>query len=194
MAAQYPDPSLSENPPPAAPEPRGFFRQFSPATHAELLAGLVFILLAVAGAAGVIKLRYEALALENDPLRIEGKVVRLWKTRANNGWRYRVEYEYRTGAEDDAPVVRNQTSVYEEYFNGLREGGPMTVVAGRTDPANHKVMGETPRIFSSTLAVLFSVGVVATLALAGVIDLWWWCVSRRMARTHQVHVGQSSQT
>src|SRR5262245_6206196 len=100
-------------------------------------------------------------------------------TRAKKGWRYCVEYDYPALPEAGPPTFRNKTELPREYFDPLKEGGPIATKVCRTDPANHQVAGQPPRTFSSTAATLFCLGLLALLALAGAINLWWWWVSRR---------------
>jgi len=74
--------------------PRGMYRLFPPATRTELWAGLGFLGVALLGAAWVLKCRFDALALEQDPVIVEGKVVQLWKAPNRRHWYYHVGYEY----------------------------------------------------------------------------------------------------
>jgi hypothetical protein len=178
--ADDPLPARDEIPPPAAAGPfRGLFRDFPPATRAELWSGVVLIALSLFCAAWLIKWRFDALALERDSVTVEGKVLRLWTTRANNGPAYRVEYEYSAPLEAEPRVFREQVQLYEEYFNALREGGPIAVTVCRTDPTNHRVLGEAPRASSSIAALVFGLTFVAFLALVGGFNLWWWICRRK---------------
>jgi hypothetical protein len=164
------------------------FRFFPPATGAELWAGLVLIALSLLGAAWVIKCRAEALALEHDSVNRVGKVMRLWKTPNHGGWYYRVEYEYAAPPELDVQIFRNATELPKEHFDRLHEGGPITVKVCRTDPANHQVVGERHRVFSSTAVLFFNLGLLALLALGGIMNLWWWWISHRKLGPAQVVV------
>ena len=157
--------------------PRGMYRLFPPATRTELWAGLGFLAVALLGAAWVLKCRSDTLALEQDPVIVEGKVVQLWKAPNRRRWHCYVRYEYPAPPQMDAHVFRNETELAELHFNRLQEGGLVAVKVCRTDPANHQVVGEHARIFSSTAAMYLCLGLLALLATAGVFNLWWWWVS-----------------
>ena len=189
MATDHPIPSRSEIHLFATGEsPRGLFRFFPPATRSELWGGLAFLVLSLLGAAWVLKCRFEALALQQDSVNVEGKVVRLWMTKPKNRTYYHVEYQYPAPPEGDTPLFRDKAELDEQHFIRLKEGGPITVKVCRTDPANHQVVGESPRVFSSTAAMLFSLGLLALLALAGVLMLWWWWICRLKPGPAQVFV------
>jgi hypothetical protein len=175
----------------ATVEPRrGLFGLFPPATRAELWTGLVFLVSSLLGAAWVLKARSDALALEHDSVNVEGKVLQLWKTQARRGWRHHVEYEYSAPPQINAHILRNQTELPEEHFNGLNEGGPIAVKVCRTNPANHHVAGDRLRIYSDAVATAFALGLLGLLALGGAINLWWWLVcSRSRSATFSSHVG-----
>ena len=157
--------------------PRGMYRLFPPATRTELWAGVGFLAVALFGAAWVLKCRFDALALEQDPVIVEGKVVQLWKAPNRRRWHCYVRYEYPAPPQMGAHVFRNETELAEQHFNRLQEGGPVAVKVCRTDPANHQVVGEGARIFSSSAALFLCLGILALLAAAGVFNLWWWWVS-----------------
>jgi hypothetical protein len=161
----------------AGQPPRGLYRFFPPATRTEFWAGSILVALALLGTAWVTKCRCEALALEQESVNIEGKVVRRWTTQERRRVRYRVEYEYPASGEVDGRVFRDWTELPEEYFKRLQDGGPISVTVCRTDPGNHQVTGEAPRVFSSSAAMYFCLGVLAVLALAGVLNLAWWWIS-----------------
>jgi len=164
---------------PRAGAPRwGLYRLFPPATRAELWAGVTLIVVSLLGAGGVVKGRSDALALEQDAVYVEGTVVRRWMTPAKNSWHYHVEYEYPAPSAADPQAFHDTARLSEEYFNRLREGGPIVVAVCRGDPANHQVVGESPCLFASATATLVSLIFLALLALAGVINLWWWSISR----------------
>jgi hypothetical protein len=161
--------------------PRGGLDQwFAPGSRAGLWAGLSLIALSLLGAAWIFQGRADALALERDPVRVEGQVVRLWVTRENNGPHYRVEYEYAAGAGDGARVFRDETQLVRGHYDLLREGGPIVVAVCRTDPANHQVVGGRPRDFSTAETMRVPTGLAGLLAVAGAITLWsWWTSGRR---------------
>jgi hypothetical protein len=161
----------------AGQQPRGLYRYFPPATRAEFWAGTALLVLSLLGTAWVIKCRCEALALEQDPVNVEGKVLRLWTTQERRRVHYHVEYEYSAPADVDTKVLRDWTELPEVYFKRLKEGGPVGIKVCRTDPGNHQVAGERPRVFSSSAAMFFCLGVLAILALAGVLNLAWWWIS-----------------
>jgi hypothetical protein len=146
---------------------RGLFRFFPPATRSELWGGLAFLVLSLLGTACVLKCRAEALALEQDSVNVEGRVVRLWTTKPKNRTYFRVEYEYPAQPNADTPTFQDKAELDEQHFQRLKEGGPIAVKICRTDPANHQVGGESPRVFSSTAATLVCLGLIALLALAG---------------------------
>ncbi|HKB05639.1 MAG TPA: DUF3592 domain-containing protein [Gemmataceae bacterium] len=166
--------------------PRGFGQLFPPGTRTELWAGVGLIVASLLGAAWVLHLRFEALALERDPVRVEGTVVRQWVTKENNGRHYRVEYEYATEA--GGRVYRDETQLLEGHYNLLREGGPIAVNVCRTDPANHQVIGGRSPTFASETPVRVSLGLLGLLGLGGAVNLWWWWVSRGKARPGAVLV------
>jgi hypothetical protein len=136
----------------------------------------------------VLKCRAEALALEQDSVTVEGKVVQLWTTRLKNRTCFQVAYEYPARPEADGPPFRDTAEVDEQHFRQLIEGAPIALKVCRTDPANHQVVGEPPRVFSSTAATLLCLGFLALLALAGVIMLWWWWICRRKPGATQLFV------
>jgi hypothetical protein len=190
MVADGPVPPLSEIHLLATDEPRrGLFRFFPPATRSELWGGSIFLILSLLGAAWVLKCRAEALDLEHDSVIVDGKVLRLWKTKPKNRTYFRVEYEYPASLKAGTPMFRDTAEVDEQQFNGLKEGGPIAVKVCRTDPSNHQVVGESPRVFLNKAAMVFCLGLIALLALAGVIMLWWWWISRRKAGCARLFVG-----
>jgi uncharacterized protein DUF3592 len=190
MATNDPIPSRRENHLFATSEPRvGLFRLFPPATRTELWGGLAFIVLSLLGTAWVIKCRSEALALERDAVTIDGTVVRLWVTPGRGSGVHHVAYEYRAPSEVEARTFQGETTTLsDEHFARLEEGGPIAVKVCRTDPPNHQVVGASTRVFASTAALAFSLGVLALLTLAGVINLWWWWISHRRSGPAQVFI------
>jgi hypothetical protein len=122
------------------------------------------------------------------PFHVAGKIVRLWTTEARRGLHYQVEYEYHAPPGVDGQLFRNQTQLPQERFERLKVGGPIAVKVCRTAPANHQIVGEGPRVFSSTAATLFNLGALAVLVLGGVINLWWWWISHRQPGAPQVVV------
>jgi hypothetical protein len=161
----------------AAPH-RGLFRLLPPATRAELWAGLVLIGLSLLGTAWLLKCRSDTLALEQDSVTVKGRVLRLWIT-TGKGASFHVAYEYPASTGGDAQVFRNEIVMSEKRFDALKEGGPIAVMVCSTNPANHQVVGERPRTWSSSAAVLLYLGFLALLTLAGVVNLGWWWVSCR---------------
>src|SRR4029453_1470132 len=123
--------------------------------------------------------RASALALENDPVHVQGKVLRLWTTNENNGRHYRVEYAYSAPPGADSRHFQNKTELPKEIFNRLKEDGPIAVKVCRTDASNHQVLGERPRAYLDNASLRQTLGILALLAGAGAINLWWWWVSRR---------------
>jgi len=160
------------------PDPGRWFR---PATRAELWTGLALITLALLGSGWVLKGRADARALEQDPVRVEGKVVRLWVTRENNGPHCRVEYEYAIPPAG-AQVVRDETQLVKGHYDMLREGGPIVVAVCRTDPANHLVIGGRPPALATAETQRVSLGFLGLLGLCGATSVWAWWVSGRKPR------------
>jgi len=173
----------------ATSQPRHWFaRFFPPATRLELWGGIGFILVAVIGAVWVMKCRSDALALERDPVTIDGTVLRKWVTYGKGAGKY-VAYEYTADTESGVPrTIHGDARVNESHFERLKVGGPIGITACRTDPANHVVVGGPGRIFSSSGAVVACLCFLAFLALVGAVNLWWWWVCRRMPRRTQVLV------
>jgi hypothetical protein len=167
---------------------RSLCRFLPPATRSEFWGGLAFLAVSLLGTAWVLKCRAEALALEQDSVNMKGKVVRLWMTKVKSHRHYWVEYEYPASPEAEARTLQDRTELSEEHFDRLKEGGPITVKVCRADPANHQAVGERPRLFSSIAALLFCLGLFALPALAGVINLGWWCICRGQPRPAQVFV------
>jgi len=167
----------------AMTEPRrGLYRYFPfpPAARAELWGGSVIVALSLLGALWVLKCRFEALALERDSEIVEGKVVRLRVTKdVKNRPHYWAEYD--GPLELQAVIPRREVELPKDHFDRLTEGGPIPLRVCRTDPANHQFVGEHPRLFLSTGAMLSCLTVLALSALAGLMNLWWWCVSRNAA-------------
>jgi hypothetical protein len=186
MDRDNPIPSRSQMRLSAAEPGRWLFRILGPATRAELCGGLAFLTVSLLGTAWVIKCRADALALERDSVNVDGKVIRLWVTEANNGHHYRVEYEYQVPPEPR--VFRDKTELFEEHFNRLNEGGPIALKVCRTDLANHQALGEPRRLFSRTAALLVWLSLLGLLALAAVINIWWWWFCRAYLRPCQVLV------
>jgi hypothetical protein len=170
----------------ATSRPRHWFaRFFPPATRMELWGGIGFILIAIIGAVWVLKARSDALALERDPVTIDGIVVRKWVTHGKGAGKF-VAYEYTAGTEGKAPrTFHGDARVNDAYFERLNLGGSIGITACRTDPANHYAVGGPGRVFSSVTAVVVSLCVLAFLALVGGVHLWWWWVCRRMPRQTQ---------
>jgi hypothetical protein len=153
-----------------------------------LWAGLIFLALAPIVTVAVFKYRFEALALEEDSVLVEGKVAHLWIASFRRSVHYQVEYEYSSPPAADAQIFRNQTEIGEQYFKRLHEGGPIAVKVCCTDVAKHQVVGEPPRVFSSVAAMFVCLGVAAVLAMAGAANLGWWWICRRQIRPDRVFV------
>jgi hypothetical protein len=188
MAAEDSMPSLAHSLPSATGKPdHWLFRYFPPGGPAELWGGLVLIGVSLLGAAWVIKCRSDALALERDGVTVEGKVLRLWVT-TGKGSSFYVAYEYPVPPELEAHTFLGETRLDQEQFAKLKEGGPVAVRVCRTDPANHQVLGEPHRVFASIAALAFCLGFLALLALAGVVNLWWWWICRGRPRPGPVFV------
>jgi hypothetical protein len=188
MPADGPVPSHWEIHVFAAGEPRrGLFRLFPPATRAELWGGLALIVLSILGDAGVIKCRSQAPALERDAVTVEGRVLRLWIT-TGKGSGLQVAYEYLPPTDSEARTIQGETKIDNEHFVRLKEGGSVAVRVCRTDPSNHQVLGEPPRVLASAAAFTFTIGLLALPALAGVVNLWWWWISGRKSVQTQIFV------
>jgi hypothetical protein len=166
---------------PTGESSRALFRYLPPATRAELLFGSALLVLSLLGARWACQRRSDALALERDSLIVEGKVVQLWTTRGK-GMHYHVAYQYPASPDAGAPVLRGEDELPERDFSRLEVGGPLAVKVSRADPTNHLVHGARPRAFSDPAALPIALGVLATLALAGLVNLgWWWTCRRRRA-------------
>jgi hypothetical protein len=164
-----------------------FLRFFPPASRAELWGGLALIGLSMLGVAWVIKCRSDALALERDAVTVEGKVLSLWVT-TGKGSSLHVAYEYPDPLDLEARNFKGETKLDNEHFALLKVGGPVAVDVCRTSPANHQLVGQDRRVLASNAALVFCIGLLALPALAGVLNLWWWWVSRRMPRPVHVFV------
>src|SRR5262245_48697321 len=173
----------------ATTQPRHWFsRFFPPATRLEFWGGIGFILVAIVGAIWVMKCRSDVLALERDPVTIDGTVLRKWVTSGQPAGKY-VAYEYTADTESRVPrTIHGDARVNDAYFERLKVGGPIGITVCRTDPANHEVVGGPGRIFSSSGAVVACLCFLAFLALVGAVNLWWWWVCRRAPRHTQVSV------
>jgi hypothetical protein len=167
---------------------RGLFGLFPPATRTELWGGLAFLGLSLLGAAWVLWCRSQALALEQDSVHVEGTVVRLWTTRPKGRTYYRVEYEYTAPSRPGTPLYRHEAEVDKGHFDQLQVGGPIDVKVCRTDPANHQVAGEAPRVLASAVVLYACLGLLTLLALGGIVNLWWWWIWRRRPPPRQVFV------
>jgi hypothetical protein len=167
---------------------RGLFRFFPPATRAELWCGLAFIVLSLLGAAWMIQCRFQALALERDAVTVEGTVVRLWVTTNKGSVIHHVAYEYPAPPGEEARTFQGKTKLPEEHIAFLKQGGPIAVKVCRTDPANHQVVGESGRVLASTAAFALCLGLLAVLALAGAVNLWWWWISYRKSGPAKVFI------
>jgi hypothetical protein len=135
-------------------------------------------LISLLAAMWAFKCRTDVLALEQDSVIVEGKIVRLWVSSANNGLHYRLAYEYPPTPHAEARWLQGQDELSERDFNRLAEGGPVAVKLCRSDPANHVVAGGRPRAFSNPLALPFVLGILSILALAGVMNVGWWWMCR----------------
>jgi hypothetical protein len=177
----------------AITQARHWFGRFvPPATRAELWGGLGFILVSIVGAIWVMKCRSDALAFEQDNVTVEGTVLRKWVSAGKGQTKY-ITYEFTAGPEGEAPrMIHGNTIVNGAYFERLKPGSPISIQMCRTDPANHEVVGGQGHLFSSGGAVLVCLGVLALLALAGAINLWWWWVCRRLTFRTQVFVADAS--
>jgi hypothetical protein len=60
--------------------PPRFLKDGTPVSRAEFLLGVVLILLALLGIWYVIRTRSDTLALERDPVSVQGTVLALWVT------------------------------------------------------------------------------------------------------------------
>jgi hypothetical protein len=105
-------------------------------SSAELLLGLALVLLSLLGTWHVLKGRSDALALERDPVVVQGKVLGLWVT-TGKGAAHRVRYEYSAATDNGLLVQRQETNVPEKYYLRLEVGGPVPVVYCRANPAHH---------------------------------------------------------
>jgi|SRR5579884_220280 len=119
---------------------RGWARYWPPAGAAELLLGLALILFALLGAIWACQCRSRALALENDGVIVEGKVLKLWITQGK-GRHYHVAYEYPAGTNPEERVLQDEDELPEAEAGRLKVGGPLKVRVEPADPTNHRVRG-----------------------------------------------------
>jgi hypothetical protein len=165
---------------PAGGSPR-FLRDGTPVSRAELLLGLALILLSLLGTWYVFKCRSDALALEGDPVVVQGKVLALWVT-TGKGSHHHVRYEYAASTEDGLLVQRGEAYVSEKDYRRLEVGGPVPVVYCRTNPANHVLKCLPAGMSANWWAVLVYLVMMGLLAAAGCINLWAWWVARARPR------------
>src|SRR5262249_28449960 len=93
-----------------------FSRFFPPATRLELLGGSGFILVAIIGAVWVLKCRSDALALERDPVTVDGTVVRKWVTYGKGAGKY-IAYVYTAATEGEGPrTFHSDARVNDAHF------------------------------------------------------------------------------
>jgi hypothetical protein len=161
-----------------SPPPRGLFRFLPPATRAELWGGIAFLTLALLGAAWVLKCRSDALALERDNVTVSGKVLRLWVSTGKGSHKH-VAYQYPAPSDAETRTFHDDSQISDEAFARLKEGGPIAVKVCRTDPTIHQIAGGSGPAMASTAAMYLCLGVLAFLALMGVINLGWWWKCRR---------------
>jgi hypothetical protein len=151
----------------------------------ELWGGLVLIIVPALLAAWAGKCRSEAIALEQDPVTVEGKVLRLWTTPGKGSRIPHVAYEYPAPPGLEPQTFQGEGRIKDALFARLKEGGPITVKVCRTDPGNHQVVGEFPPRLSSTSFAVW-LGILALPALGGINCLWWWWVCRGLPRPKSV--------
>jgi hypothetical protein len=150
-----------------------FLKDGTTVSGAELLLGLALILLSLLGTWYVLKGRSDALALERDPVSVQGTVLGLWVT-TGKGAAYHVRYSYRVGA-DNSLLLRQEATLTEKQYRQLKVGGPVPVLYCRTNPANHLLQGTPPPSFASWWVVSVALLVLVLVAAAGCINLWaWW--------------------
>jgi hypothetical protein len=151
----------------------------------ELWGGLALVIIPALLAALAIKWRSEAIALEQDPVTVEGKVLRLWTTPAKGSRTPHVAYEYPAPPGSAPQTFQGEGRIKDALFARLKEGAPITVKVCRTDPGNHQVVGEFPPRLSSTSFTVWLV-ILALPALGGINCLWWWWVCRGLPRPTSV--------
>jgi len=179
----------------ATAAPRHWFGRFFPrATRSELWGGLGFIFLSILGAVWIVKCRADALALERDNVTVEGTVFRKWVSTGKGSTKY-IAYEFAAGSEGEAPrTIHGDTRIDAAYFESLKPGSPISIKMCRTDPDNHQVIGGQGHFISSSGAMFVCLGVLALLALAGAINLWWWWVCRRLPLRTNVFIVDANRT
>src|SRR5262245_25703244 len=111
----------------AAAPAHWLFRVFPPATRAELWGGLALLVLSLLGGAWVLKCRSDDLALEQDSVIVQGKVLRLWVTSGKRSSTCHVAYEYQAPGEAKARTFQGETRLDDEHFARLTEGGLLAV-------------------------------------------------------------------
>ena len=148
-----------------------------PVSSAELLLGLALILFSGLGTWYVLSCRAGALALERDPVSVQGKVLDLWVT-TGKGAHHHVRYEY-SAATDTGPLAfRRKTTLSEKDYRRLEVGGAVTVTYARTNPAYHVIGGAPPPAYTNCWALAAALFILALLAAAGCINLGAWWVAR----------------
>jgi hypothetical protein len=149
----------------------------TPVSRAELLLGLTLILLALVGTWYVFKCRSDALALERDPVAVQGKVLALWVT-TGKGSHHHVRYEYSAATDNGPRVVRDEAYVPTTSYHRLEVGGPVLVVYCRTNPTYHWLGSVPPPASANGWAAVAFLFILALLAAAGCINLWAWWAAR----------------
>lgn len=151
------------------------------ASRSELLLGLFLVGLSLIGAWYSCKCRADFLALEQDPVVVEGQVLKLWAT-GRKGRTYHLLCEYPVQTDSGASIVEREVCVRQETYGQLRVGEPVVVRYCRADSANFLVEGQVSRVFSSAGALVAALIVLGLVALLGCINLWEWWATRRLLR------------
>jgi hypothetical protein len=151
-------------------------------SRAEFLLGSFLVGLSLLGAWYTLKCRNQFLALEQDPVAVEGTVRKLWVTGSYKSRTYHLLCEYPVQTESGDRVLERERQLPATSFSRLAVGGQVTVTYCRTDPENHVVEGQFPPTFSTLGAVVAALVVLGILALIGCVNLWAWWATRRLLR------------
>jgi hypothetical protein len=154
-------------------------------SRAELLLGSFLVGLSLLGAWATFKCRADFLALEQDPVVVEGRVLKLWVTASKRSRTHHVLCEYSAQTETGSSVVERKEKLPEKSFSQLTVGGPIAVQYCRTDPENCLIQGQALPTFSNAGAVVAALAILGVFALIGCINLWAWWATRRLARQTQ---------
>jgi hypothetical protein len=154
------------------------------AALSHVLIGVLVMGLAVVGMFFLLKAWLDYRALEQEPVVVEGKVLRLWVTGGNKGRTYHVAYQYQLALEQGSGLVEQEAAVGGDYFALLAVDGPIRVTYCRSNPGNVRVPGDH-RWFDNWRGIVFPSVFLVFAFCAGGAMLWDCYQARR-----QLHHGQ----